>query len=143
MLLAHPGGPYFAKADLGAWTIPKGEHGSGELPLAAAEREFAEEIGSPPPAGDRLYLGEVRQQSGKVVTCFAVEGDLDVSEISSNSCEIEWPPRSGRTLTFPEVDRAAWFAPDMARKKLNSAQALFVVRLVTLLDESEVPPPGR
>lgn len=133
LLLAHPGGPFFVNRDLGSWTIPKGEYEAGEEPLAAAEREFAEEIGTLPPAGPRLDLGEVRQASGKRVRAFAVEGDLELSEVKSNLFETEWPLGSGRLESFPEVDRAMWFEPAEARRRLNKAQAELVDRLLAHL----------
>jgi predicted NUDIX family NTP pyrophosphohydrolase len=126
VLLGHMGGPFWAKKDEGAWSIPKGEHASDEDPLAAARREFEEELGSPPPAGESIDLGEVRQRAGKVVHAWAVEGDLDASAIVSNTFELEWPPRSGQMREFPEVDRAEWFDLDTARTKLVRAQAEFV-----------------
>lgn len=131
VLLGHMGGPFWAKKDEGAWSIPKGEHGPDEDPLAAARREFEEELGSPPPAGEPIDLGEVRQRAGKVVHVWALEGDLDADAIVSNTFEIEWPPRSGRTGEFPEVDRAEWFALDAARAKVVRAQA----DLLDVLDE--------
>src|ERR1700754_864886 len=109
VLLVHPGGPFWARRDAGAWSIPKGEHGEDEEPLAAARREFEEELGLPVPQGELRPLPEVRQKGGKRVTAWAVEGDLDPERIVSNSFELEWPPRSGRTQEFPEVDRAGWF----------------------------------
>ena len=125
------GGPFWAKKDAGAWSIPKGEYGPDEDPLAAARREFAEELGSPAPEGvPYLPLGEVRQKNGKVVTAWAVAGDLDVTTVVSNTFELEWPPRSGRIQEFPEVDRAAWFDLDTARTKLVAAQAGFLDRLI-------------
>jgi predicted NUDIX family NTP pyrophosphohydrolase len=133
VLLVHPGGPFFARRDDGAWSIPKGVHEDGEEPLAAARREFAEELGSPCPDGEALDLGEIRQKSGKRVMAWAVAGDLDASTIASNTFEVEWPPRSGRKQTFPEVDRAAWFALDAARVKLLAAQAEFLDRLAERL----------
>jgi predicted NUDIX family NTP pyrophosphohydrolase len=135
VLLVHPGGPFWAKKDDGAWSIPKGEDADDEDPRAAALREFEEELGTAPPDGaDALLdLGEVRQRSGKVVTAYALEGDLDASAISSNTFPMEWPPRSGRTQDFPEVDRAGWFAPADARAKLNPAQAELVDRLLERL----------
>ena len=135
VLLVHPGGPFWAKKDDGAWSIPKGEYANDEDPRAAALREFEEELGSAPSGGaDALLdLGEVRQRSGKVVTAYALEGDLDASAISSNTFPMEWPPRSGRTQDFPEVDRADWFAPTEAREKLNPAQVEFVDRLLERL----------
>jgi predicted NUDIX family NTP pyrophosphohydrolase len=133
VLLGHMGGPFWARKDAGAWTIPKGEPAPGEDPVATALREFAEEIGVPPPSSEPLALGDVKQSGGKVVTAWAVEGDLDVSAIDSNLVEIPWPPRSGRTLLVPELDRAGWFAPDEARRLVVTAQAAFVDRLEDLL----------
>ena len=129
VLLVHPGGPFWARKDAGAWSIPKGEYQDGEDPLACARREFEEELGSAPPAGDVTELGTIKQSGGKQVTAFAVEGDLDPEAIESNTFELEWPPRSGRTQEFPEVDRAAWFGLDAAREKLNPAQAALLDRL--------------
>jgi predicted NUDIX family NTP pyrophosphohydrolase len=133
VLLVHPGGPLWAKRDLGAWSIPKGEYADDEDPLAAARREFEEELGSPPPApacaGDLLDLGEIRLKSGKLVRAWALAGDLDVAQITSNTFAMEWPPRSGQRKEFPEVDRAQWFGPDEARAKLNPAQVALVDRL--------------
>ena len=131
VLLVHPGGPFFARRDDGAWSIPKGLYEVGEEPLAAARREFAEELGSPCPDGEALELGEIRQKNGKRVTAWAVEGDLDAGAITSNTFEIEWPPRSGRRQEFPEVDRAAWFGLAAARTKILAAQAAFLDRLAT------------
>ncbi len=129
VLLVHPGGPFWAKRDLGAWSIPKGEYAADEEPLAAARREFEEELGSPPPAAPSRDLGEIRQKSGKLVHAFAVEGDLDPGKITSNTCQIEWPPRSGRRIEIPEVDRAAWFSLEEARQKMIAAQAELLERL--------------
>lgn len=129
VLIVHPGGPLWARRDLGAWSVPKGEYAPGEDPLAAARREFAEELGSPPPPGPVLDLGEVRLRSGKRVRAWALEGDLDAERISSNAFELEWPPRSGRTQLFPEVDRAGWFDLDEARRRLNPAQVQLLDRL--------------
>jgi predicted NUDIX family NTP pyrophosphohydrolase len=129
VLLVHPGGPYWARKDLGAWSIPKGELDDGEDALACARREFEEETGTAPPPGDLFALGEVRQRSGKRVEAWAAEGDLDPAAIRSSTFEIEWPPRSGRRKTFPEVDRAGWFALDEAQRRLVAAQAEFVDRL--------------
>jgi predicted NUDIX family NTP pyrophosphohydrolase len=134
--LVHPGGPMWSKRDAGAWSIPKGEYDSDEEPLAAARREFAEELGVAPPDGPARDLGEVRQKSGKVVHGWAVEGDLDVSEISSNTVTVQWPPRSGQTLEIPEVDRAEWFGPELAREKINPAQAVLLDRLSHILEAS-------
>jgi predicted NUDIX family NTP pyrophosphohydrolase len=130
VLLVHPGGPFWARKDAGAWSIPKGEYGDGDDPRAAALREFDEELGSPLPAGAELTdLGTVRQAGGKVITAFAASGDLDAAAITSNTFTIEWPPRSGRTQEFPEVDRAEWFGLDEAREKINPAQAELLDRL--------------
>jgi predicted NUDIX family NTP pyrophosphohydrolase len=130
VLLVHPGGPFWAKRDDGAWSIPKGEYGDDEDPEAAARREFAEELGSRLPESAELRdLGEVKQKNGKVVVAYAAAGDLDTSTVHSNTFEMEWPPRSGRTQEFPEVDRAGWFDLARAREKLNPAQAEFLVRL--------------
>jgi predicted NUDIX family NTP pyrophosphohydrolase len=130
VLLVHPGGPFWAKRDLGAWSIPKGEYEDGEDPLACARREFAEELGSEPPDGaEPVDLGEVRQKGGKVVTAWAIEGDLDAGAIRSNTFAIEWPPRSGTMRDFPEVDRAGWFRLDEAREKILPAQAPLLDRL--------------
>jgi predicted NUDIX family NTP pyrophosphohydrolase len=136
LLVVHPGGPLWARRDEGAWSIPKGEVMPGEDPLATARREFAEELGAAAPAGEALALGEVRQKSGKRVLAWALEGDLDAGAIRSNTFELQWPPRSGRMQTFPEVDRAAWLVPAAARVKLNPAQGAFVDRLVDMLDGS-------
>jgi predicted NUDIX family NTP pyrophosphohydrolase len=129
VLLVHPGGPFWARRDLGVWSIPKGEYEPGEDPLAAALREFEEELGSPAPDGDREDLGEIRQRAGKLVRAWAVAGDLDVSRVHSNTFELEWPPRSGRRASFPEVDRAEWFELDLARQKIVGAQAALLDRL--------------
>jgi predicted NUDIX family NTP pyrophosphohydrolase len=130
VLLVHPGGPFWAKRDDGAWSIPKGEYEDGEEPLAAALREFEEEIGSALDAtGELIELGEVRQKNRKVVTAWAAEGDVDASAVRSNTFEMEWPPRSGRRQSFPEIDRAEWFPLARAREKLIEAQAAFVDRL--------------
>src|SRR5713101_7670241 len=133
LLLVHPGGPFWAKKDLGAWSIPKGEYSAGEDPLAVAVREFGEETGMRP-KGEFRPLGEVRQAGGKRVLAWAVEGDLDPAEVKSNSFEIEWPPKSGRKQSFPEIDRAAWFSPDAAREKILASQREFIDRLARLLD---------
>lgn len=129
VLLVHPGGPFWARKDLGAWSIPKGEYEEGEDPRACAVREFAEETGVRLPDGALDELGAVRLRSGKTILAYAVEGDLDAAAVRSNTFELEWPPRSGRRQAFPEVDRAGWFALDAAREKLNPAQAAFVDRL--------------
>ena len=133
VLLVHPGGPYWVRKDLGAWSIPKGELDPGEDPRACARREFAEETGVVLPPGRLHALGSVKLKSGKLVHCFAVAGDLDPATVRSNTFELEWPPRSGRRQQFPEIDRAEWFALDAARAKLNPAQAELIDRLETLL----------
>lgn len=133
VLLVHPGGPYWARKDAGAWSIPKGEYTDGEQPRAAALREFAEETGQAPPDRELLALGTVRQRAGKEVTAWAVEGDFDVTTLASNTFELEWPPRSGRIQAFPEVDRAAWFDQATAREKINAAQSTFLDRLANAL----------
>ena len=133
ILLVHPGGPLWAKKDDGAWSVPKGEYEPSEDPLAVARREFEEEIGQAPPDGEPVWLGELRQPSGKVVSAWVMEGDLDVREVRSNSFEMEWPPRSGRTQEFPEVDRAGWFGLEEARRKILRGQLSFIDRLEELL----------
>ena len=129
VLLVHPGGPFWRNRDAGAWSIPKGEVEQGEVPQEAALREFAEETGTTLPDGKLESLGAVKLKSGKLVHGFAVAGDLDPEAIVSATFEVEWPPRSGRLRTYPEVDRAGWFGLDEAREKLNPAQAAFVDRL--------------
>lgn len=130
VLLVHPGGPFWARKDEGVWSIPKGEYEPHEDALAAARREFEEELGTAAPAGAVHDLGEIRQRAGKLVHAFGLEGDLDATDITSNTVEIEWPPRSGRAVTIPEVDRAEWFALDEARKRILAAQAELLDRLV-------------
>ena len=130
VLLVHPGGPLWARRDLGAWSIPKGEYEPDEEPLPAARREFAEELGVAPPEGSPGDLGEVRQKGGKLVRAWALEGDLDAGAVSSNTFELEWPPRSGRKIEVPEVDRAEWFGLERAREKINPAQGEFLDRLL-------------
>ncbi|MEP6478063.1 MAG: NUDIX domain-containing protein [Rhodoglobus sp.] len=120
--IAHMGGPFWARKDAGAWSIPKGLFETDEDPLAAAIREFTEEIGAPPPAVDYVQLGEFRQGSGKLVTVFVAETDFAVDEVRSNTFSVEWPPRSGRLREFPEVDDAGWFPVDIARVKLVKGQ---------------------
>jgi predicted NUDIX family NTP pyrophosphohydrolase len=132
VLLAHPGGPFWQRRDDGAWTIPKGEIGAGEPPEAAARREFREEIGVEA-VGVLHPLGTIRQRAGKYVEAFALEGDFDVALLSSNTFEIEWPPRSRRMATFPEIDRVAWFALPLARAKILDAQQPLLDRLAALL----------
>lgn len=134
LLLAHPGGPFWARRDDGAWTIPKGVPAAGEALLDAARREFAEETGASP-AGPYRSLGSVIQKAGKTVHAWAAEGDIDPAAVVSNTTTTEWPPRSGRWITYPEVDRCAWFDPATARRKLNPAQAELVDRLLTALED--------
>jgi len=136
VLLAHPGGPIFRNKDAGAWTIPKGELAEGEDRLAAAQREFAEEIGVPA-AGPFVPLQPVTQKSGKVVHAWAVQGDLDVRSVKSNTFSIEWPPKSGKISRFPEVDRAEFFDLDTAKLKINPAQVAFLDELEKLLDRPD------
>jgi predicted NUDIX family NTP pyrophosphohydrolase len=138
VLLAHPGGPFWANKDAGAWTIPKGLLGSDDDPLAAAQREFAEETGFHP-TGPFLPLGMIRQKAGKEVRAWACEGDLDASRTTSNTMWIEWPPRSGKQLRIPEVDRCAWFTSTQARIQLNPAQTAFIDRLETALEAGDRP----
>ena len=134
VLLVHPGGPYWAKKDDGAWSVPKGEVEPGDDPLETAIREFREELGADPPAGSPAgFLGELRQPSGKTVGVWTVEGDLDASDVRSNTFTMEWPPRSGRTAEFPEVDRAGWFSLEAARQKLVRGQVPFIDRLSSIL----------
>jgi predicted NUDIX family NTP pyrophosphohydrolase len=135
LLLVHPGGPFWARRDDGAWSIPKGEYDDGEDALAVAKREFAEEVGAAVD-GEFVDLGEVVQPGRKVVRAFAVQGDVDVSVIQSNTFEIEWPPKSGRRQSFPEVDRAEWLVPDVARRKILAGQRPFIERLLVSLGES-------
>ncbi len=129
LLIAHMGGPFWARREEGAWTIVKGEHDAAEEPIAAARREFAEETGAEAPAGPAIDLGEVRQSGGKRVHAWALEGDFDPAALSSNTFETEWPPRSGRKAEFPEIDRVAWCDPATARRLLVKAQAAFVDEL--------------
>jgi predicted NUDIX family NTP pyrophosphohydrolase len=129
VLIGHMGGPFWAKKDAGAWSIPKGEYEPGEDAFAVALREFEEELGTPVPAADFVPLGELRTTSSKVLTVWAAEGDLDASAAVSNTFELEWPPRSGRLQQFPEIDRAAWFPVEEARTKLVKGQVGFLDRL--------------
>ncbi|MGA4538391.1 NUDIX domain-containing protein [Uniformispora flossi] len=133
VLLVHPGGPFWARRDAGAWSIPKGEYTGGEAPLDAAVREFREETGAEVDPALAVPLGSVTQRGGKVVTAWAVAGDFDVAELVSNLVEVEWPRGSGAVRSFPEVDRAEWCGPDEARRKLLAAQAEFVDRLMEIL----------
>ena len=133
VLLAHMGGPYWARKDAAAWSIPKGEYADDEEPLAAARREFREELGLEPPEADYAPLGAVVQRGGKIVTAWAMEADVDVGKIVSNEFEMEWPPRSGRRRKFPEVDRADWFAIPVARLKIVQGQLPLLDRLTQQL----------
>lgn len=135
VLIGHPGGPFWARRDDGAWSIPKGEYRPGEDPWDAARREFAEEIGCPAPDGPRLDLGTVKQPSGKMLTVFAVESDLDVSDFRSNTVTLEWPRGSGRLREFPELDRVAWLPVPRARTKLLKGHRVFLQLLESRLDE--------
>ena len=132
VFLVHPGGPFFAKKDEGAWSVPKGEIGEGEDALTAARREFGEETGCKA-EGDFIPLSPVKQKNGKTVVAWAVEGDCDAASIKSNTFALEWPPKSGRVQDFPEVDRAGWFTVDEAKKKINPAQAALVDELLSKL----------
>jgi predicted NUDIX family NTP pyrophosphohydrolase len=138
VLLVHPGGPFWAKKDLGAWSISKGEYLEGELPLEAARREFEEETGFAA-TGDFLDLGAVQQAGGKVVSAWAFEGDCDPNKLISNRCEIEWPPRSGRKIEIPEVDRASWFSIAEAKERILKSQVPFLERLSGSLSPSGTP----
>ena len=133
LLLVHPGGPFWAKKDRGAWSIPKGEYGEGEEPLAVARREFEEELGSAPPQNGFIPLGELVQPSRKIITAFALEGDFDPATLKSYRFELEWPRGSGRMQSFPEIDRAAWFALAETREKIQAGQAPFIDRLIERL----------
>ena len=133
VLIAHPGGPFWARKDSGAWSIPKGEYDPGEDALAAAYREFKEEVGLNAPTVPPLILGEVKQPGGKVVTVWAVASDLDVSNAASNTFELEWPKGSGRVQQFPEVDRVEWCSLSLARTRLLKGQLPFLERLVGAL----------
>ncbi|GGS75125.1 NUDIX domain-containing protein [Streptomyces cinerochromogenes] len=129
VLLGHMGGPLWAKKDTGAWTVPKGEYDPAEPAWEAARREFREELGLEPPDGEAVPLGEVVQRNGKIVTAWAVAADLDPETITPGTFTMEWPPRSGRTQEFPELDRVAWFGLDRARAVIVTAQAAFLDRL--------------
>ena len=132
VFLVHPGGPFWAKKDIGAWSISKGEYVDGEIPLEAAKREFQEETGFAA-QGSFLELGMVKQSGGKVVSAWAFEGDCDPAAMVSNLCQVEWPPRSGRMIEIPEVDRADWFSIGDARERILKSQAPFLDRLCQIL----------
>jgi predicted NUDIX family NTP pyrophosphohydrolase len=136
VFLVHPGGPHFAKKDLGAWGIPKGEYLDGEQPLQAAVREFQEETGFAA-AGDFIDLGWIKQKGGKIVAGWAFEGDCDPGKLTSNYCEVEWPPKSGRLIEIPEVDRGAWFSLAEAKERIKPTQIPLLDRLSLALDGNE------
>lgn len=138
LLLVHPGGQFWAKRDLGAWSIPKGEYEEGEDPLTAAKREFCEELGAEP-GGQFWELGALLQPSKKEIVAWAVEADFPVAELKSNTFELEWPPKSGRKRQFPEVDRAEWFNPADARRKILAGQVEFIDRLLARIGYAEPP----
>jgi predicted NUDIX family NTP pyrophosphohydrolase len=133
VLLAHPGGPLFARKDAGHWTIPKGEVEAGEELLAVARREFSEETGQAPPDEDVIELGSIVQKGGKVVHGWAIEGDLDPMMAVSNTFELTWPPGTGRRELFPEIDRVEWFGPDEARRRIKETQIPLIERLEAAL----------
>lgn len=141
VLIGHMGGPFWTGRDRAAWSIPKGEYGPDEEPLAAAHREFTEELGVPVPEGEPIALGEVRQSGGKRVTVWAVEGRIDLEALRFGEFEMEWPPRSGRRQSFPELDQAAWCDLDEAADKLVAGQVEFLTRLRAALAEDD-PQPG-
>jgi predicted NUDIX family NTP pyrophosphohydrolase len=136
VLLVHPGGPFWVKKDLGVWSIPKGEFTEEELPLDAAKREFYEETGSQI-SGDFIALTPGKQKSGKVIYAFTAERDLDVTQVKSNTFQIEWPPKSGKQQEFPEIDKAKWFDFETSKLKLNESQALFIDELAQILRMSD------
>ena len=139
VFLVHPGGPLWAKKDLGAWTIPKGEYDESEKPMAAAIREFHEETGITP-SGDFIDLGTIRQSGGKLVSAWAFEGDCDPAQLTSNLCQLEWPPHTGRLIQFPEVDRGAWFSLSEATKRtLKGQQPLLETLMHKLKSAIELP----
>jgi predicted NUDIX family NTP pyrophosphohydrolase len=138
VLLAHPGGPFWRRRDRGAWTMPKGEMAPGESAQAAARREFAEETGQPP-AGVLRPLGSLRQKGGKWIEAFALEGDFDPAALRSNSFDCEWPPRSGKLASFPEIDAVRWFDLTAARECILASQAPLLERLQALLEEQRAP----
>ena len=133
VLIGHMGGPFWARKDEAAWSLPKGEYGPHEDAFTVALREFEEELGTPVPASDFVPLGEVRQSGGKVLTVWAAEGDLDADATTSNMFALEWPPRSGQVQQFPEIDRAAWVSLDVARAKLVKGQVPLLDRLLAVL----------
>lgn len=136
VLLGHPGGPLWATRDEGVWTVPKGEYEDDEDPWAVGRREFEEETGHPPPDGEPITLGEIRQKGGKLVVAWALEGDLDPAAAHSNTFPMEWPPRSGRWITIPEIDRVGWFAPDEARRRIKDTQIPLIDRLLETIPDA-------
>ncbi len=134
VLIAHPGGPYWSRKDLGVWSIPKGQYEEHEEPFAAAQREFHEEIGQAAPTGEYIDLGNFLRSDGKLISAWAVKGDIDATKVKSNSVELEWPPHSGKKLTFPEIDRAEWFSLNEAAIKLSNGQPIFLTRLAEKLN---------
>ncbi len=134
LLLGHPGGPYWAKKDIGAWSIPKGEFEKGEAPMSAAQREFLEETGSKAPEGAYIDLGEVTRDDGKRIIIWAIEGEVDLANFSSNMFELEWPPKSGIVQEFPEIDQIAWICLNSAPAKMHKGQVAFVERLAEYLN---------
>jgi predicted NUDIX family NTP pyrophosphohydrolase len=137
VLIAHPGGPFWAKKDEGAWSIPKGEYVAGEDPWPAARREFEEELGKPPPDGPRIDFAPLKQPSGKIVTAFAVRGDLDLDGTVSNTFALEWPKGPGNVREYPEVDRVGWFSVPEARSKLLKGQRPLLDRLMDVVGDAE------
>ena len=135
VLIGHPGGPFWARKDDGAWSIPKGEYVEGEDPWSAAQREFQEELGKEPPDGPRIEFAPLRQPSGKIVTAFAVRGDLDLDGTVSNTFEMEWPKGSGKIREYPEIDRVGWFSVAEARSKLLKGQRPLLDHLVDALED--------
>jgi predicted NUDIX family NTP pyrophosphohydrolase len=134
VLLGHPGGPFWKNKDAGAWSIPKGEYEPDEDPLVAARREFAEETGQAVPEGPLIDLGDMKRKDGKVIRIWAVEGEIDIQHIMSNTFEVEWPPKTGQMQSFPEIDRAAWYPLNAAPAKLHKGQDIFIERLADQLD---------
>ena len=137
VLIGHPGGPFWAKKDDGAWSIPKGEYAEGEDPWSAARREFEEELGKPPPDGPRIDFPPLRQPSGKIITAYAVRGDLDLDGAVSNTFTMEWPKGSGNLREYPEIDRVEWFSVDAARSKLLKGQRPLLDQLMNAVEGAE------
>jgi predicted NUDIX family NTP pyrophosphohydrolase len=137
VLIGHPGGPFWAKKDDGAWSIPKGEYAEGEDPWSAARREFEEELGKPPPDGPRIDFPPLRQPSGKIITAYAVRGDLDLDGTVSNTVTLEWPKGSGNVREYPEIDRVDWFSVDAARSKLLKGQRPLLDQLMNAVEGAE------